>query len=426
MTLNTFHFAGVSAKNVTLGVPRMKEIINVSKNIKTPSLKIFLQEKYRKREQVVTKLGGLIEYTTLQHVVSSSQIFYDPDPKKTIIKADEDLVALYNEVPVLGDSEESPNPWVVRFELDNEKMVHKDLSISAIDKIIHDSFLDQINVMHSDENSEKLVIRMRIGGIEDDEEETAAQYLKQFEQGLLHDMAIKGLPEISKVTFTKHIESGYDSKTGKYKQSDDNWIIETDGVALQRILTFPKVDHRCTVSNDCLEIKGVLGIEAARQSLINEFRFVLGSYGIYVNYRHLATLTDVMTQRGQLMSIARHGINRIDSGAIRKCSFEETVEILLEAAVYSEEDTLSGITENIVMGQLTPMGTGSFGLTIDAGMIKAEAQSEKERYGYDFDDLGGGMYLSPSGPSGARTPMQPESERVAADILGGGATSVYG
>jgi DNA-directed RNA polymerase II subunit RPB1 len=144
-------------------------------------------------------------------------------------------------------------------------------------------------------------------------------------------------------------------------------------VALQRILTFPKVDHRCTVSNDCLEIKGVLGIEAARQSLINEFRFVLGSYGIYVNYRHLATLTDVMTQRGQLMSIARHGINRIDSGAIRKCSFEETVEILLEAAVHSEDDALSGITENIVMGQLTPMGTGSFGLTIDAGMIKTEA-----------------------------------------------------
>lgn len=72
MTLNTFHFAGVSAKNVTLGVPRLKEIINVSKNIKTPSLKICLQEEYRKREKVVTQLGGIIEYTTLQHVVSSS------------------------------------------------------------------------------------------------------------------------------------------------------------------------------------------------------------------------------------------------------------------------------------------------------------------------------------------------------------------
>lgn len=130
MTLNTFHFAGVSAKNVTLGVPRLKEIINVSKNIKTPSLKIFLEEEYKKREQVVTKLGGLIEYTTLQHVVSSSQIFYDPNPKKTIIKADEDLIALYNEVPFEENPQnERVNPWVVRFELDNEKMVHKDLSI---------------------------------------------------------------------------------------------------------------------------------------------------------------------------------------------------------------------------------------------------------------------------------------------------------
>lgn len=367
MTLNTFHFAGVSAKNVTLGVPRMKEIINVSKNIKTPSLKIFLEEKYRKREQAVTKLGGLIEYTTLQHVVSTSQIFYDPNPKQTIIKADEDLVALYNSVPVLEDNQqEQVNPWVVRFELDNERMVHKDLSISTIDKMIHDSFQDIVSVMHSDENAEKHVIRLRINGIEDDDEETAPQYLKQFEQSLLNDMAIKGLLEISKVTFTKHIESGYDPKSGKYTQSADNWIIETDGVALQKILTFPKIDHRCTVSNDCLEIKEVLGIEAARQSIINEFRFVLGSYGIYVNYRHLATLTDVMTQRGNLMSIARHGINRVDSGALRKCSFEETVEILLEAAVYSEDDTLSGITENIVMGQLTPMGTGCFNMTLDS------------------------------------------------------------
>jgi len=277
------------------------------------------------------------------------------------------LVALYNEVPILEDNaNDKINPWVVRFELDNEKMVHKDLSISAIDKMLHDSFLDQVSVMHSDENSENLVIRMRVNGIEDDDEETAAQYLKQFEQGLLNDMAIKGLFEISKVTFTKHIESEYDNNNGRYKQSDDNWIIETDGVALQKILTYLKVDHRCTVSNDCLEIKRVLGIEAARQSLINELRFVLNSYGIYVNYRHMATLTDVMTQRGDLMSIARHGINRIDSGAIRKSSFEETVEILLEAAVYSEDDALTGITENIVMGQLTPMGTGSFGLMVDS------------------------------------------------------------
>ena len=142
MTLNTFHFAGVSAKNVTLGVPRLKEIINVSKSIKTPSLKIFLQEQFRKNEKIVTDVGGQIEYTTLQHVVSSSQIFYDPDPQKTIIQADEQLVSLYNEIPVIENeaSDGKASPWVVRFELDNEKMVQKGLTISEIDKILHQVF----------------------------------------------------------------------------------------------------------------------------------------------------------------------------------------------------------------------------------------------------------------------------------------------
>lgn len=98
MTLNTFHFAGISAKNVTLGVPRFKEIINVASNIKTPSLKIYLQPKHQKKESKASKLGMLIEYATLYHVVSSSAIYYDPNPKKTCISEDAQLVQLYNEV----------------------------------------------------------------------------------------------------------------------------------------------------------------------------------------------------------------------------------------------------------------------------------------------------------------------------------------
>lgn len=101
MTLNTFHFAGVSAKNVTLGVPRLKEIINVAKNIKTPSMKIYLKDKYKRDEKMVTLFGGKIEHTTLSHVVKSSAIYYDPDPTRTIVRDDEALVALYNDVPVI-------------------------------------------------------------------------------------------------------------------------------------------------------------------------------------------------------------------------------------------------------------------------------------------------------------------------------------
>lgn len=146
-------------------------------------------------------------------------------------------------------------------------------------------------------------------------------------------------------------------------------MLETDGVALQKILPVKRVDHKRTISNDVCEIFSVLGIEAVRLSLINELRVVLNFYGIYVNYRHLATLCDVMTQRGRLTSITRHGINRLDTGPLRKCSFEETVEILLEAAVYNEIDNLKGITECIMMGMTAPLGTGSFDVVIDGNTL---------------------------------------------------------
>lgn len=125
----------------------------------------------------------------------------------------------------------------------------------------------------------------------------------------------------------------------------------------------------------------MLGIEAARMSLVRELRFVLGSYDIYVNYRHISTLVDVMTQRGILTSITRHGINRVNSGPLRKCSFEETTEILLEAAFFGEFDPLSGITENIIFGQLCPYGTGSFDLVIDRNAL-VNCIQEKDGYIY--------------------------------------------
>jgi DNA-directed RNA polymerase II subunit RPB1 len=104
MTLNTFHFAGVSAKNVTLGVPRLKEIINVAKNIKTPRMKIYLESKYKKKQKTVTKFGGKIEHTTLSHVVRSSAIYYDPDPRVTIVRDDEEMIALYHDVPLMEET----------------------------------------------------------------------------------------------------------------------------------------------------------------------------------------------------------------------------------------------------------------------------------------------------------------------------------
>jgi len=196
---------------------------------------------------------------------------------------------------------------------------------------------------------------MRIRFIKRGEDTLGPMELKQIQERLLNDLALKGFKEISKVYRTKFKTHEY-GPDGSYlrppRQLSEvkTYFLETDGVALAKVFTIPEVDHTKTISNSLLEILQVLGIEAVRKTLIKELRVVLTVYGIYINYRHLSTLCDVMTHRGILTSITRHGINRVDTGPLRKASFEETVEILYEAAVFHEIDSLKGITENIIMG----------------------------------------------------------------------------
>jgi DNA-directed RNA polymerase II subunit RPB1 len=148
------------------------------------------------------------------------------------------------------------------------------------------------------------------------------------------------------------------------------WVLETDGVNLRTVMCIDGVDFKRTYSNSCVEIFNVLGIEAARAAIMRELRGVIEFDGSYVNYRHLALLCDLMTQRGTLMAITRHGINRADTGALMRCSFEETVEILMEAAAAGEKDDCHGIAENVMFGQMAPMGTGAFEVALDIDMLK--------------------------------------------------------
>lgn len=119
---------------------------------------------------------------------------------------------------------------------------------------------------HSDDNAENLVLRIRVNDIEDDEEETVCMYLKEFEDKLLYDLALKGIHEIYKVTYSKFKDKRFDEKTGAYKITKDevNYLIETDGVALGKLLGYKKVDYKKTCSNDIIEVLKVLGIEAVR------------------------------------------------------------------------------------------------------------------------------------------------------------------
>lgn len=320
MTLNTFHSAGISSKNVTLGVPRLKEIINVAKNIKTPSLAIHLQQEYSKDQNIMREVQSSIEHTTLEHVMMKSEIYYDPNPEETIIPDDKDIIDLYKIAPALEDEIglDKLSPWLLRFQLDDNKIMERRLNIEEIRDKIHFFYPKLVNIMHSDINSQEVTMRIRMKKFDKDSDDEL-QTLKNLEVELLKSMSLKGYPEITKV-YAKTIDYTYFSEEiGSFKKTKkEHWLLETDGVALAKVMNEEYVDFSRTTSNDINEVFTVLGIEAVRQSIMNELRQVLGAYSIYVNYRHVATLCDIMTQRGIITSITRHGINRIESGPLRR------------------------------------------------------------------------------------------------------------
>ncbi|KAF8875548.1 hypothetical protein CPB85DRAFT_540875 [Mucidula mucida] len=377
MTLNTFHYAGVSSKNVTLGVPRLKEIINVATNIKTPSLTVYLEKDIAADQHLAKNVQQELAYTSLRTVTASVEIWYDPNPSSTIIEEDSTFVEAFFAIP--DEETESKlhlqSPWLLRLELDRAKMIDRKLTMNYVAARISDSFKTDLFVIWSEDNSDKLIIRCRViaGGDKDDEGMAGIEediFLRQLENTMLNSVSLRGVKGINRVFLTKNdiVEETDDGSLAVRK--DHEWVLETDGVNLKTVMCIDGVDFKRTYSNSCVEIFNVLGIEAARAAIMKELRGVIEFDGSYVNYRHLALLCDLMTQRGSLMAITRHGINRADTGALMRCSFEETVEILMEAAAVGEKDDCHGIAENVMFGQMAPMGTGAFDVALDIDMFK--------------------------------------------------------
>ncbi|KAL0411767.1 UNVERIFIED_CONTAM: DNA-directed RNA polymerase II subunit RPB1 [Sesamum latifolium] len=353
MTLNTFHYAGVSAKNVTLGVPRP----DVSKT-----------------KERAKNVQCALEYTTLRSVTQATEVWYDPDPMSTIIEEDVEFVKSYYEMP---DEEIDPHkisPWLLCVELNQEMMVDKKLSMADIAEKINLEFEDDLTCIFNDDNAEKLILRIRImndeapkGELQDESTEDDV-FLKKVESNMLTEMALRGIPDINKVFIKKGKVNKFDDNEGF--KAENEWMLDTEGVNLLAVACHKDMNSRRTTSNHLIEVIEVLGIEAVRKALLDELRVVISFDGSYVNYRHLAILCDTMTYRGHLMAITRHGINHNDTGPMMRCSFEETVDILLDAAVFAETDCLRGVTENIMLGQLAPIGTGDCGLLLNEEMLK--------------------------------------------------------
>lgn len=430
MTLNTFHYAGVSAKNVTLGVPRLKEVINVAKNIQTPSLSVHLNEEWAHDRAHAKDVQAKIEFTTLQSVTHSTEIYYDPDPRNTVIEEDKAFVQTYWDVPDDDVDPEQLSPWLIRVVLSREMMVDKQLSTEEVSDRVNQEFSGLVHCICTNDNAEVLVLHVRMlkneqdkeqeakRGDEDDDDEDPGEadvrMQRMLESNLLSRVKLRGISGISKVFIRDFLRNEIDSRTGKFKKGNE-FILDTEGANLKGVMCRDEVDETRTVSNHLVEMFQVLGIEAARNALLDEVRYVIEFDGTKVNYRHLAILCEVMTAKGYLLSITRHGFNRTDTGPLMRCTFEESVDILMRAAAFSERDNMKGVSENIIMGQPTKMGTGAFKLMMDMGMLNQAIPLDEEAmlaaYGADRSATGG----KTPGPG----PMSPHLSPQASPFEGG-------
>ncbi len=374
MTLNTFHFAGVSSKNITLGVPRLKEILNVATNIKTPSMTVYQEEGMTGNQESAKLLRSAVEHTTLRSVTETTEVYYDPDIQSTVIEADRDMVESYFILPG-GDVEDQfrQSRWLLRIILGRRALLDKGLTVQDVAAKIKENYAKDLAVIFSDDNADEQVVRIRMiqdngKGDEDDDLEEDLM-LKRLESHMLDTLTLRGVPGIERAFLNTRMKIRTTEDGSMVSSKDDplckEWFLDTSGSSLAEVLTIPGVDTKRTYSNSFLEVFEVFGIEASRSALMRELTQVLAFDGSYVNHRHLALLVDVMTARGSLMAITRHGINRADTGALMRCSFEETVEILYDAAACGELDDCRGVSENVMLGQLAPLGTGELEVFLD-------------------------------------------------------------
>lgn len=378
MTLNTFHFTGISAKNVTLGVPRLKEILNVSQQIRTPSMSVYMDPTYGTDINAAKELRSKVAHTNLKSIVETSEMWYDPEIQSTIIPEDYDMVESYFIIPEDSDTDiNAQSKWLLRIILSRAKLLDKGLNIQQVAQKIKGTYGRDLSVIFSDINADEQVIRVRLanaafGKDEDEDRKEDDEILRRFLNEMLDHLTFHGVPGVERAFIDnkkKAIVAADGSVTTSDKDKCTEYTLETSGSAFAKVLNIEGVDATRTYTNRFTEVFEVLGIEACRAAISRELTQVLSFDGSYVNARHLNILCDVMTSRGYVMAVTRHGINKSDTGALMRCSFEQTVEILLEAAAAGELDDCRGVSENLILGQVAPVGTGTMDILLDQNML---------------------------------------------------------
>jgi len=390
LTLNTFHLSGVASKsNVTRGVPRIEEILRLTKNPKNPSLTVHLNPIDEQDQDRANQYSNMLEHTKLVDVVKSVQICFDPNDKNSCLDDDKMMLEQYYEFEDMidecngneeRDDDQAKSKWIIRIEMDTEKLLDKNITMDDIHFAITNSHSNDVSCVYSDYNSDNLVFRIRLNerllktkkppkGVANTLDQSDDIYmLRIFQDNLLNNIVLRGVNGITNVLPLK-LKNSVVKDDGKYVHKD-TWVLDTTGSNLMEVLALDFIDSTRTFGNDIKEAFDVLGIEAARQIIYNEFVEVMEFSGVYINYHHLSLLCDRMTSTENMVSIFRSGILNDDIGPISKSTFEVHTEVLLNASRHADFDHMRGVSANVMMGQMGVFGTGAFQVVLDMEQMK--------------------------------------------------------
>jgi len=302
MTLRTFHYAGVAELNVTLGLPRLIEIIDARRIPSAALTTIYLKEKYARSKEKARTFAQTIELTTVEDV---------------ILQTETDLINM-----------------VLVFNLDRSRMQRRELTPSKVASAIK-------GALKVDALIDGYKLRIK----------PTTQSLSELRRlaAKVRALPLHGIKGINRVVV---------------KMEGDEYVVYTEGSNFSEILTMPEVDQTRTVTNNIHEIEDVLGVEAARNAIINEAVETLEEQGLDVDIRHIMLVADMMTTLGTMKQVGRHGVSGEKASVLARASFEITTKHLLDACIHGESDRLDGIIENIIAGQPIPLGTGSVELAM--------------------------------------------------------------
>jgi DNA-directed RNA polymerase II subunit RPB1 len=405
-TLDTFHNLGSATGKapLTKGVVRLKEILNATKKLKTPSLKIYLEKNYLYQDytqndtkEVNTEnmimraknISNKLQYTDFKYYIKSTQFIYDPTVD--VIKEDVSFLEKIKDKTVFRE-----NPWTIRFVIDRDILYDQKIMLDQLVVPIYQHFSSKksvtkgkqqqfiphilffYNTNYTENESNDAIIRISLSFDEDKQKSTYNKLINIEKQ--LSSIPIQGITDIISTHVSNESSIIYKDngtiilpdtdefeKEKKYNPHATDVIIETIGTNLIDTLNLENIDTLRTISNSIHEIYSVFGVEAARQSIIHEVAILMDDSKI--NTRHVSMLADVMTSNGIIVSVDRHGVNKSDNGPLARASFEETTLQLTNAAIYSEVDYMTGVSSNIMFGQFFKGGTNSFTTTLDENFL---------------------------------------------------------